>query len=109
AYAARRVRLDRADQHLPMGLVLLLVVGALVIESFITLIASPSNRVERTMAVLANGLIGLTLALALVLDYPFAGQLGVDDKPFTLGALAPSTPDVTAALAAHAAQAHAAK
>ncbi len=96
AYAARRVRLDRAEQHLPGGLVALLLTGVLVIEGFIILMASNANRTERVMAVFANGLIGLTLALALLLDYPFSGQLGIDDRVFGNGALAPFNAEVQA-------------
>lgn len=89
AYAARRVRLDRAEQHLPGGLVILM--------------ASNANRTERTMAVFANGLIGLTLALALLLDHPFSGQLGIDDHVFGNGALAPFNAEVQAIQAERAA------
>jgi len=97
AFAARRVRLDRAEQHLPEGLVALLLIGVFVIEGFIILMVSNANRVERGMAVLANGLIGLTLALALLLDYPFSGQLGVNDSVWTVGALAQYNQQVEAA------------
>ena len=80
------MRLDRAEQHLPGGLVALLLIGVLVIEGFITLMASNANLTERAMAVFANALMGLTLAL--LLDYPFSGQFGIDDRVFTVGALA---------------------
>jgi hypothetical protein len=86
--AARRERLNDAEEGIPPTFSILLIVGALLLLVFPPLFMVRSFRLHVALAVSVALLIGFNLLLALVLDLPYSGQVAVSNAPFTQGALA---------------------
>ena len=87
---ARRDRLvASADSDLPFVIAALILVGSIVILGYVTLVglaAPPSISIGAgSIAVV----IGFSLVVLVLLQFPFSGGLAVDPAPFTEGALAP--------------------
>ncbi|MBV8257826.1 MAG: DUF4239 domain-containing protein [Actinobacteria bacterium] len=86
--AARRARLNDAEQSIPPTFEVLLVGGAVLVLAFTFLFGVRSPRLHAAMALAVAVLLGFNLLVALVLDYPFSGQVSVSNAPYTQGALA---------------------
>lgn len=85
---ARRARLNDAEESLPATFEILLVGGAILVLAFTFLFAVRSLRLHAVMAISVAFLLGFNLLVALVLDFPFSGQVTVSSKAYTQGALA---------------------
>ena len=79
---ARRDRLDAsADSDLPLLIAALILVGSIVILGYVTLVGS---RARRSIAIGAGSIavvIGFSLVVLLLLQFPFSGGLAVDRRP----------------------------
>lgn len=84
---ARRERLNDNEESLPLTFEILLVGGAILLLGFTFLFGMRSARLHATMVVSVGILLGFNLLLALVLDYPFSGQVVVSNSSFTTGGL----------------------
>jgi hypothetical protein len=84
---ARRQRLDDAQQGMPVPFEVLLVTGAVLLVCFTFLLGLASVNMHRLMAVAVAALVGFNLLLALVLAYPFSGDIAVGHEPFLTGSL----------------------
>jgi hypothetical protein len=81
--AARRKRIDYAEETLPGALQVLIFGGALVLIGFTFCIGMGSGRVQVSMVVAVAALVGLNLLLVVLLDHPFSGEVRVSSHPFT--------------------------
>lgn len=86
--AARRERLNDAEEGIPPTFEVLLVGGALLVLAFTFVFGVRSARLHAAMAVAVAALLGFNLLVALVLDFPFSGQVTVSNAPYTTGGLA---------------------
>lgn len=86
--AARRARLNGAEQSIPPTFELLLLGGAVLVLAFTFLFGVRSPRLHASMILAVAVLLGFNLLVALVLDYPYSGQVRVSNAPYTQGALA---------------------
>ena len=86
--AARRERLNDAEEGIPPTFSVLLVGGAILLLLFPPLFVVRNFRLHVAMSVSVAALVGFNLLLALVLDLPYSGQVAVSNAPFTQGALA---------------------
>jgi hypothetical protein len=85
--AQRRTRILAATQQLPILLQVLTYGGALVVM-LVTLLYGVENLKVQLLFVGAIALlVGLSLTLVLVLDYPFAGDVSASPHPFMEGQL----------------------
>jgi hypothetical protein len=90
--AARRERLNDAEEGIPPTFEVLLIGGALLMLVFTFVFGVKSFRLHAAMVVAVALLIGFNLLVALVLDFPFSGQVSVSSSPFEQGALAVFAP-----------------
>jgi Na+/phosphate symporter len=86
---ARRERLNDNEESLPLTFEILLVGGAVLLLLFTFFFSMRNARVHAAMVIAVAVLLGFNLMLALVLDFPFSGQVVVSKQPFTRGGLAP--------------------
>lgn len=86
---ARRERLNDNEESLPLTFEILLVGGAVLLLMFTFFFRMQSARMHAAMVVAVAALLGFNLLLALVLDYPFSGQIVVSNHAFTQGSLLP--------------------
>lgn len=85
--AQRRLRILAATQRLP-ALLQVLTYGGAVVVMLVTLLYGVENlKVQLLFVGTIALLVGLSLTLVLVLDYPFAGEVSVSPKPFMEGQL----------------------
>jgi hypothetical protein len=84
----RQERLHRAHSSLPTPFQVLLIAGAALLIVFLFFVGTPSPRAQTLVVAGVAAVIGFNLLLALVLDYPFAGDISVSDEPFGDGVLA---------------------
>jgi hypothetical protein len=84
----RQERLHRAESSLPTPFQVLLLAGAAILIVFLYFLGGPSPRAQTLVVAGLAVVIGFNLLLALVLDYPFAGDIAVSDEPFGDGLLA---------------------
>jgi len=85
---AHRERLNDAEESLPVTFEILLVGGAFLLLGCTFLFGVRNRRLHATLVLAIAVLLGFNLLLALVLDYPFSGEVVVSKAPFTTGALA---------------------
>lgn len=86
--AAHRERLNDSEESLPPTFEVLLFGGAILLLASTFLFGVANRRLHTTLVLAVAVLLGFNLLLALVLDYPFSGQVSVSKAPFTSGALA---------------------
>ena len=87
---ARRDRLvASSDSDLPLVIAALIVVGSVVILVYVTLVGSRSVAFHMIGAGSIAVVVGFSLVVLVLLQFPFSGGLAVDAKPFGEGALAP--------------------
>jgi hypothetical protein len=86
--AARRERLNDAEEGIPTTFAVLLLLGAFLTLGFTFLFGVKDFRLHGAMAIAMAVLIGFNLLVALELDYPFSGQVHVSSSPYSTGDLA---------------------
>jgi hypothetical protein len=87
--AARSDRLGASDGNdLPLLIAALILVGAIVILGYATLVGSRSSAFHAIGAGAIAVVVGFSLVVLLTLQFPFSGGLAVDSRPFKEGALA---------------------
>ena len=87
---ARSNRLDSSgSSDLPALIAALILVGAVVILGYATLVGSKSSAFHAIGAGAIAVVIGFALVVLVALQFPFSGGLAVDSQPFREGALAP--------------------
>ena len=91
--AARRERLNDAEEGMPPTFEVLLIGGAVLVLVFTFLFGVRSARVHAAMAIAIAVLLGFNLLVALVLQYPFSGDVTISNAPYTTGALTVFAPD----------------
>ena len=83
----RRERLNQAEESLPPVFQILVIGGAGITMIFLFFFGMENRGAHFALVAVTSTLIGFSLALALILDYPFAGQVSVSNAPFHQGAL----------------------
>ncbi|MFM2047164.1 MAG: hypothetical protein RL383_1241 [Actinomycetota bacterium] len=86
--AARRARLSAASTRVPAPLEVFLVVGGFLMIALAWLLCPPGDRRHQMMVVGFSAMIAFSVVLALVLAYPFAGDVRVEPEAFRLAILA---------------------
>ena len=87
--SARRDRLAASEGNdLPVMIGLLILVGAIVILGYATLVGSRSSAFHAIGAGAIAIVIGFSIVVLMTLQYPFSGGLAVDSSPFREGVLA---------------------
>lgn len=81
-FSARRSRLLAASAHLPDAVWQMLICGLFVILLYVYLFGPHSYRMHMAVTALTVISIGLVFSLIIALDYPFRGDLSVDDDAF---------------------------
>ena len=86
---ARRDRLGASDGNdLPALIAALILVGAIVILGYATLVGSTSSAFHAVGAGAIAVIVGFSLVVLVTLQFPFSGGLAVDSTPFKEGGLA---------------------
>jgi hypothetical protein len=83
--AARRTRLNASTEELPGVFQVLLLGGGLVLLLFLYFFGMTNFRAHLVMVVGVASVLAFSLLLALMLAYPFSGQIAVSSEPFKLG------------------------
>jgi len=81
-FSARRARLLAAGAHLPDAVWQMLVCGLVLVAFYIYLFGPHSFRIHIAVTSLTMVSIGLVFSLIIALDYPFRGDLSVDDEAY---------------------------
>lgn len=84
---SRRNRLDKVDSIIPQQLRDSIVVGSIFFALILGVIRGKDNFINLIPTLLFSGLLGFNLAIALNLDYPFSGNIAVNNSLFYQGAL----------------------
>jgi NADH:ubiquinone oxidoreductase subunit 6 (subunit J) len=87
-HLTRQLRLDDARERMPGMLQLFIYVGAFVVIGVAFLMGLESARAQLTMVTVLGAILGFALALVILLDYPFSGDVSVPNVYFTKGELA---------------------
>jgi len=86
----RSDRLGASDGNdLPALIAALILVGAVVILGYATLVGSKSSGFHAVGAGAIAVVVGFSLVVLITLQFPFSGGLAIDSQPFREGALAP--------------------
>lgn len=80
--SARRVRLLAANAHLPDTVWQMLIFGLGLVAIYVFLFGPHSYRIHMAVTGLTMLSIGLVFTLIIALDYPFRGELSVDDDAY---------------------------
>ncbi len=81
-FSARRARLLAASAHLPDAVWQMLIFGLMLVAVYVCLFGPYSFRMHMAVAGLTMLSIGLVFTLIIALDYPFRGDLSVDDDAY---------------------------
>ncbi len=81
-FSARRARLLAANAHLPDAVWQMLVFGLLLVAVYIYLFGPHSFRIHMAVTGLTMLSISLVFTLIIALDYPFRGDLSVDNDAY---------------------------
>jgi Protein of unknown function (DUF4239) len=84
---ARRVRLDDSNLSLPVVFQIMLLLGAVLAISTTFYFKPFGEGIQVAMIAAASALIGTAMLVALVLDYPYSGEIAVSSAPFKASAL----------------------
>ena len=83
----RRVRLSQAEDALPTIFQLLLLGGSFLTIGFLYFFGMRSARAQVVMIGAVAALLGFSISLALVLSFPFSGEVSISNAVFHQGAL----------------------
>jgi hypothetical protein len=81
-FASRRTRLLAATQHLPNAVWQMLIFGLGLVAVYVYLFGPHSYRIHMAVTALTMLSIGLVFTLVIALDYPFRGDVSVDDDAY---------------------------
>jgi hypothetical protein len=81
-FSARRARLLAANAHLPDAVWQMLIFGLGLVIAYVYLFGPHSYRIHMAVTGLTMLSIGLVFSLIIALDYPFRGELSVDDDAY---------------------------
>lgn len=81
-FAARRARLLAASAHLPDAVWQMLIFGLALVAVYVYLFGPHSYKMHMAVTALTMVSIGLVFTLIIALDYPFRGELSVDDDAY---------------------------
>jgi hypothetical protein len=81
-FSARRARLLAANAHLPDAVWQMLIFGLGLVSLYIYLFGPHNYRIHMAVTGLTMLSIGLVFTLIIALDYPFRGDLSVDDDAY---------------------------
>ena len=81
-FASRRARLLAATSHLPDAVWQMLVIGLLLVVFYVYLFGPHKYWIHVAVTTFTMLTIGLVFTLVISLDYPFRGDLSVDDEAF---------------------------
>jgi hypothetical protein len=82
ALNARSARLLAANAHLPAATWQMMICGLVLVTIYIYLFGPHSFKIHMVVTALTMVSIGLVFSLIIALDYPFRGDLSVDDEAF---------------------------
>jgi hypothetical protein len=81
-FSARRARLLAADAHLPDAVWQMMIFGLILVLVYVCLFGPHSFKMHMAVTGLTAFTIGLVFSLIIGLDYPFRGDLSVDDDSY---------------------------
>lgn len=81
-FSARRARLLAANAHLPDAVWQMLICGLILVALYVFLFGPHSYRIHMAVTALTMLSIGLVFTLIIALDYPFRGDLCVDNESY---------------------------
>jgi len=81
-FSARRSRLLAANAHLPDAIWQMLIFGLVLVAVYVYLFGPHSFKMHMAVTALTMLSIGLVFTLIIALDYPFRGELSVDDDAY---------------------------
>jgi len=81
-FSARRARLLAANAHLPDAVWQMLILGLVLVIFYLYLFGPHSYKIHIAVTALTMLSIGLVFTLIIALDYPFRGELSVDDEAY---------------------------
>jgi hypothetical protein len=81
-FSARRARLLAANAHLPDAVWQMLVFGLVLVAVYVFLFGPHSFKIHMAVTAMTMMSIGLVFTLIIALDYPFRGELSVDDDAY---------------------------
>jgi hypothetical protein len=81
-FASRRTRLLAAKAHLPGAVWQMLIFGLGLVAVYVYLFGPHSYRIHMAVTALTMLSIGLVFTLVIALDYPFRGDVSVDDDAY---------------------------
>jgi hypothetical protein len=82
AFGARSARLLAANAHLPDATWQMMICGLVLVTVYLYLFGPHSFKIHMAVTALTMVTIGLVFSLIIALDYPFRGDLSVDDEAF---------------------------
>jgi hypothetical protein len=81
-FVARSARLLAANAHLPDATWQMMICGLVLVTAYVYLFGPHSFKIHMAVTALTMVSIGLVFSLIIALDYPFRGDLSVDDEAF---------------------------
>jgi hypothetical protein len=81
-FSARRARLLAANAHLPDAVWQMLIFGLMLVAVYVYLFGPHSYKIHMAVTALTMLSIGLVFTLIIALDYPFRGDLSVDNDAY---------------------------
>jgi len=81
-YAARRTRLLAANSHLPDAVWQMMICGLALIVIYVCLFGPHNYKIHMAVTALTVFSVAVVFTLIIALDYPFRGDLSVDDDAF---------------------------
>jgi hypothetical protein len=78
----RSERLDSANGSVPPIIWLVLIAGAMIVLGYPAFFGTPSAGAQMLMTAAVAALVALALLPALLLDYPFTGEVQISSEPF---------------------------
>lgn len=81
-FSARRARLLAASAHLPDAVWQMLTFGLVLVAVYVYLFGPHNYKIHMAVTALTMVSIGLVFTLIIALDYPFRGELSVDDNAY---------------------------
>jgi hypothetical protein len=84
---ARRTRRDDVQTSLPHVLLFLILTGAAVLITFLSLFSTNDSWSQTAMVTAVALIVGVNLFLIIQFDHPFSGEVSVSLDPFTEGTL----------------------
>jgi hypothetical protein len=88
AFENRHLRLQGMNSILIPPLRFILILGVILISFFVSLLEIKNKLLHWAILMVVSFVIAFNISLALMIDYPFSGEISVSTKPFEEGVLA---------------------